>query len=371
MSIHHRLIATACDVQRPSQGVDTPFPVSQTGGAGLSADAFRGLLRILKSPICLESNTLHKRGTTDTMPTTLGTLIPSLFLHTLLAKIPAHYDPKVYLHGSLANEKKLSGFAKAVPPQFNDIDILIAISVPTYDIDAQDAITAAIQGSYREIVSNHSDHVLEQRGFQKRNLIGTPENRYDYRGAIMTLGPRHGSNMMELKILALGPYPIDNHSSQLASQCSSSLDSLMIGPLNPLLQCDATLATDSHTDTVSRKSADDFRHALGENFPQKISKYFYSDADIHLVETQNIIIAHGWNIQLSLTRLAKQAMSPNGIRVGSPLIIESIAKNISEVSPIAFEEDLERYLRVHFPHAESAEKTAYCIVVAISPNSPL
>jgi hypothetical protein len=375
MAIHHRfyrLIATSSEAQRRTQDISTTEPLSQRENTEhlaakktLSADTFRGLLRILNSPIILESNRriTGRETATENIPEHLGQTTTVQFLKSFLSKIPDHYDPKVYLHGSLANDKKLSGFAKNVPPHFNDVDILIVINRHSYDTETQEDITNAIQNSYGEIVAEHSTQTLVQRGFQKRTLIGTPENRYDYRGAIVALGPRSGNNMMELKILALGPDPIANRSDQLASQCSSSLDSLMIGPLNPLLAFEIATPRHATMDMLSRKNAADFYDALGPDAPQKISKYFYSDADIQLVETQNIISAPGWNSQLSLTRLAKQAMSPGGIRIGSPLIIESIAKNITDINTSIFEEDLARYLRVHFPNAESAEKASYCIVL--------
>ncbi len=334
-------------------------PVPQ---AELSTDAFRGLLRVLNSKIVIESNPIWRKPTADPMPVRLGETTPLQFLRRLLTEIPSHYNPTIYAHGGLATEKKLAELSKKQTIVFNDFDVLIFINSYAYEGDTQSEVSAAVERSMSAVIGNNTQ--IAQRAFQKRVLIDSPQHRYSYYGAIMAIGPRSGSNMIELEFLTLGVDPINSRSAKLSRLCSSSLDSLMIGPLNPLLQFEPT--DPGHQNCLegkgNPKGVFGLYREMGRQSPKKISKYYYSESDLQLIETMNIVISPGWpNNPIRLPRLASQAGKRGGIRIGSPLVIESMAKSLLTLAPADFEIELNRYLRTHFPSASDADKLPYLI----------
>ncbi len=312
----------------------------------LSQKAFKGLWRILQAPITIESNTRHYGKTTDTLPISLGQTSIVEFLTIFLSKIPENYAPMLYIHGSFGNEKTLAKFERGTLPLFNDFDLMLCINSADYTL-AEPVITQAIGESMAQITGLTPALALS-RGLQKKTFLSLPANPYMPYGALFNFGPRNGSNMVEIEVLALGHDPVGNRSPTLATLCSSSLDSLMIGPLTPMIE-----------EIALHKKDQALQRALGQKGPQTFSKYFYTEADFQIIETLNLVISRPEAAAISFPRLTKQSMHPSGIRIASPWVIETMAKSIQTLSPEDFETTLKRYLQVHFPESGGKEKKVY------------
>ena len=331
--------------------ISAQIPVETVPKTPLSQKAFAGLVRLLQFPIAIESNARQPHTGTDTIALSLGQTSIVQFLGQLLANIPTEYAPSLYLHGRFGDTKMLAKCEKGKIPLFNDIDILVFIHTSDYDT-AKPSITQAMQNSMANI-THLSPDVAGARGFQKKTLLTPNKNPYlpPY-GALFNFGPRNSQNAVEINILALGPDPIENRAPIVETLCSSSLDSFMIGPLNALIE-------EIQNKHLSHKNIASIQHTLGILAPKSLSKHFYTEADLHLIEAFNVVMSNPNAPAISFDRFAKQAMQANNIRIASPMIIETMAQTLHSLPLTTFERALKQYLQIHFPEAPKEDIQTY------------